>query len=1231
MTRSPKPHRERRKAKRRSTFYITCIITLVLVLTFPTQLLAPETVPTPQGTGPYTTTQKNAYYNSLLKDRQDSQSVLQSTLRDYRTYPLLDLAYRLLAEGRTEEALEELDELLEHHPEHLVARWQKIQLLIGLNRPLAAIEQLAILQSQAPAFSRGYLTLGQLHMLSGDYTLAFDDFRLALETGKLLPSDRAEALAGAAEAAIKLDKNQEALNALNGLLELGAATPRQRLIRADLLRNFNQLDEARSEWEALSKLDNAPQTQRTAILNEAFLLIEQGEDAQAYDLLLDAERNGLFTGRQSTALEQRTFARALAASALNSGHLEELLTFLNPSRIDQLGLASRVQLAYALAKKGSSAEAEQALLTSDGKILDTKAFAPEEAANYYLALTDIALRAGDEARAATAARLLNNLTRSPEYALQLSQLAQSHGWENGAINTLLELRDMTEQQDRETAADAWADLLLALSELARRAGDLTLADEALREAAQLVPSWRTTALRGRIALLANDNGDASALFQQALIDAKEARANKPFNDNETEAYARLLFDLASVSAANQDWNTALKYLIDDWMLDPDPTLVLPAYLMLKEEDTPDDQAAHQWLENVFDYVDSTDLTDDDKDMFAVAFLALARVQKSAGDLQDADKSYTQSMQLDPEPDAILETAYLSLQLSNPERALSLVDTLDQPQYADATMAIRCQAHLMLRRSLDGLSCSEADIQSQPTAAEEHLILGNLYLQRGDNERAKQELMESYKLSPSLEISNQLGFIYQRQGDNQGARRWFSNSFEKYNDQTAGMALLYMDLEQMNYDGAASILARLQVARLTSEQMARYYAARAQITLRQGDQSPEALASALADLIKARSINSTPDVRFSVVQILFQMGQLEEAEAEYENLPLADKINPAVLALGGYIALAEGDYDLAIIRFEASLEIDPNQEDLQEDLAYTYLAAFENRKAARIFRQRIEVLHERTLDIYEQDKLERFQRQLRILDIPISLLIFDGISPSRQDEEVITGAILGIPSSSPFGSIEAAWRPPVIGFQNGRVFEVIARAQWLNRRYSFIPNDDTYQTIVGVRFKPLMTQNLKIGVERFFKGGTLTEDNTLGRILWSYTRGHDFLPLYDWRTGLPIEKEPYVNLYLEGARFFENEKAILAYGDGRLGYTFRLDHNLIFSPFVYSIGSGNWSSLLSAVAIEAGLGASLRWRGVYTETYGDLLRLEVFARVGHEVLNTDDSQTSRVLLGLQANF
>ncbi len=421
--------------------------------------------------------------------------------------------------------------------------------------------------------------------------------------------------------------------------------------------------------------------------------------------------------------------------------------------------------------------------------------------------------------------------------MQFSQLALSSGWIKGAIDILVELRTITEPQDREAEANTWAELLLKLSDLARRTGNLILADETLKEAEQLMPSWRISAKRGHIALLSNNESLTSTLLQNALVGAKQARATGTFTKSETEAYAHLLFDLAAFSAGNQDWNTALAYLIDDWTLDPDPTLILPAYLVLKEEDTADDMAARKWLEYVTDTINASDLSKEDRKKFALVFLSLARVQKTAGDLQEADRSYTQSLRQDPQPDTVLESAYLALQLNAPSRALSLVETLDQPQHVDAVTAIRCEAYRALGRSDEAFACVLAEVEGQPDNAEGYLNLGNLYLQRDDDEKAIKALLQSYKLSPSLAAANQLGFLYQEQGDDQAAHHWFAISYKEYNDQTAGMGLLYIALEQENFDEAARLLGALNVSTLTREQMAGYHAARAQVTLYQATSHP----------------------------------------------------------------------------------------------------------------------------------------------------------------------------------------------------------------------------------------------------------------------------------------------------------------------------------------------------------------------------------------------------------
>ncbi len=1061
------PHRARQIANRGAALALLWVFIFALGVSLPTR--SQNQVEVPEGTHAiYTDAQRDAYYLGLLQDRQDSQLILQSKWRDYRSMPLLDLSYRLLAMGRTQEALKELSTLLRHDPEHLVARWEKIQVLISLGRSFTAIEQLEILQAQAPAFSRGYLALGHLHMFTGEYSQAFADFRLAIETGKLLATDREVALAGAAEAAIKINRPREALNALNILRELGAANPAQRLVRADLLRNLNQLEEAQSEWEALSKLDNAPVTQRTAILNRAFLLMEQGKDGEAYAVLRRGDRNGLFSGRQASALEQRTFARALAASAVNSGHLEELLRFLEAGRIDFLDLSSRVLLAYALAKSDSSAEAEMALLTSDGKLLDTKASGPEERANYYLALADIAIRAGDDARAVTAGRLLIQLTRSPEYGLQLSKLALSNGWESAAIGALVELRAITKLTDRQKAPEAWVELLQALSDLARRAGDLELANQVLKEAEALMPNWRISAKRGQVALLNARYRVASAVLHDALARADRERAAGSFNANDHIAYARLLFDLAAVSAGNEDWSNALLYLIADWKVQPDPALILPAYLMLKESNargvTP-----RNWIVHVFAYTNSASLSVKDKRLFARALLSLARILKANGDLREAVLMYRQSVKLDNQPDAVLEAGHLALELGQPTRALRLVRQLDQTQNRDAIAAIRCEAYGALGRNLEVLACVRREAGAQRLGADQHLALASLYLRLGDPHRASKELEEAYRLNPNLAIS--------------------------------------------------------------------------QVLLQIKQEAPRTL-------LRPKRKPYTAQMRSSKT---------------------------------GILSMREAD------------------------------------------------VNRQTLSLEKQEAPEQHLQQLRASEIPIGLRLFEGISPSRRSVVDTTGSTLGIPFSAPFGLVDLSWRPPVIGYRDGRIFEVIARAQWLNQRYSLRPDPDTYQGVVGVSFKPLKDQNLKIGVERFFKGGSLTDDNWLGRVQWSYTQGDDFLPLYKPGQSLENERELYINLRLDGAYFFEKDRAILFYGDGRLGYSFRLAQDVLLLPFAYTVSSGNWNRNSTAVTMELGLGASMKWKGWPSERYGDLLHLDLFGRVGYEVLNTSNNQDSRALLGLQIKF
>jgi tetratricopeptide (TPR) repeat protein len=85
-------------------------------------------------------------------------------------------------------------------------------------------------------------------------------------------------------------------------------------------------------------------------------------------------------------------------------------------------------------------------------------------------------------------------------------------------------------------------------------------------------------------------------------------------------------------------------------------------------------------------------------------------------------------------------------------------------------------------------------------------------------------------------------------------------------------------------------------------------------------------------------------------------------------------------------------------------------------------------------------------------------------------------------------------------LEAAWRPPVIGFRNERTCEVFGRLLASFEENSWRPRSETWQGGIGLRYKPFISQNLNISIERLIKIGDAAEDNWLWRNMISLENG-----------------------------------------------------------------------------------------------------------------------------------
>ena len=87
--------------------------------------------------------------------------------------------------------------------------------------------------------------------------------------------------------------------------------------------------------------------------------------------------------------------------------------------------------------------------------------------------------------------------------------------------------------------------------------------------------------------------------------------------------------------------------------------------------------------------------------------------------------------------------------------------------------------------------------------------------------------------------------------------------------------------------------------------------------------------------------------------------------------------------------------------------------------------------------------------------------------------------------------------------EAYWRPPVIGYRNGRIVELFARTfQTLADASGGPTGTSTQQGAVGARWKPLSDINLILEGARLFALGTYGRNDWLTRVAASHGEGTD---------------------------------------------------------------------------------------------------------------------------------
>ena len=288
----------------------------------------------------------------------------------------------------------------------------------------------------------------------------------------------------------------------------------------------------------------------------------------------------------------------------------------------------------------------------------------------------------------------------------------------------------------------------------------------------------------------------------------------------------------------------------------------------------------------------------------------------------------------------------------------------------------------------------------------------------------------------------------------------------------------------------------------------------------------------------------------------------------------DRIDYAI-ALGYAYKDAGRRRDAARV-FESVVAREPDRFALYGELGYLYAALSDTPRAVAWFRKAID--NERGSVDGQPGELTRLQSEVARLTKRFDVSAFLTYrSSARQPNAGATGPLGGtLPSQS---GVEVAYQPPVIGFRDERIFQVFGRLLWNFRASSLELDDDSVQAGIGVRYKPLRTQNVFLSVERLIAIGDRAQNDWLLRALYSWEHHPGGLPDRSaWN---------YATVFAD-AGYFAERSVWAFYGEAREGITWRPFSRLLVTPHVvvdarYEDSRGPTDSF-----VEGGGGLSLRY-------------------------------------------
>ena len=1165
---------------------------------------------------------------------EKSKNWFQRELTYFRTYPLLDKAYRYVNAGESAKALDELKKLLAIDPDNLEVRQMIMVLRYKHQQYDEALKQADYILSKNPEQEKALLFRANINESLGKTKASLEDYTKVAGIPGIPAEDRKHALTSMVNLLASTGQNQKALEVIGTRLEDGKNSYFLQFTKGTLLVRTEQPHAAKGAFEQAFKLARGKKQYMQAGRALVEVCLQSGETGAAKNHLLDLI---------NVAPDDNEF-RQLANLFYKEGNYQKAEEYIRLALQQKDSDDGQLFLANILYMRGENQQAVDIF-----RLLLYRTADPEKQAELYMHIGSVYDSVGEDELAAQAFGQAAEKTHLPDHYLALARSQEKFGKYLPAAETLEQVPTLSDRPDMqlelaeiyfklgqypkaleqfqqinvsELSADKAASVNLRIAFLASKSGQYSLANACLKKAlnygAEPIPVYLSMAENFRKAGDVKCQGSALEKAQELAIQYNAPAKGR--NAAESEYLSQLYLQAGYYYARVQHYPQAVTALNRAIALRPnDPVLLLAAADTLITSGQP--EKAARFLNRYYAMAAPPDrkqarmLSDLGFSLHRAhldvpakkAFLcALKTKGLPANARADILLTLTESTRRENDLEGVANYLKKVLNLKNvsAEKRLFALTSLGQLRMDQGNRDAARQLFKKvvseggdswkIRFSLGLLAYQEKDLEdaliqfrksSQMGGGVKPLVgLGYTYKEIGKTGMAIHSFLPAEKDITQLNEDQQrlyfnaLGYLYADESRIATSLAKFQRSLAIKYDPVIAYQVGRCRRILGQYEQAKSSLEKIAEDKLPSDLQAKRWEELARI-----DSHNEDFDESIIEWRRAIEVEPSAE-RYYLQGLDFQeMGKYREAsDAFRQALRLED--NTSYLVALGYSLDNEQKTSDAVDIFEEVVQRDPDYLDVWEQLGYIYMKEVDNDKAVECFKTAID--NKPLYPVHNEEEaaeleMDMYRLRSEVSEMHTDLYALAYLTYIAGDSgKLKTNGGSGADIVRPNSGAEFYWIPPVIGRRDKRVFQLLARINWDLDDKSLNFQEETYQGALGLRVKPFKDYNLHLGLERLFKIGDEAEDNTLARAMYSWTDGYGPKPLEKWWN--------YTLFYGEAAYYLEDSQRAMFAAEARQGVTKPLGNSWLLTPHLVA-DAKLWSPDRDHSSFwEAGIGVSLKY-------------------------------------------